>query len=118
MNFDEWLNKNENWENERKEKLSLRRSESANCLYEREEESTFAPRINKKSLRILKKKQKPSNENLARDNCASERLYHTFFVYQDRLKELKSKYTPTFKPKIITDYEKRRQKEFSSSYNF
>lgn len=92
--FNEWLSGIEKWVNLRQEKLRLKRCESASFLYEKDEDCTYHPKINQKSKNIIKKKK---YDNVPQ---VSQRLYNTYFVYQEKKKELEKKYTPTFKPKV------------------
>ena len=97
VNFKEWLAENEQWDNQRQEKLKLKRSESASYLFEKDENCTYHPKINKRSKELIRRRENCSCEHI---KDTSQRLYNTFFEYKERKKQLEKKYTPSFKPKI------------------
>lgn len=101
LNFNKWINKNNEWENQRKMKLELLKDEIEE--FEGDDELKFKPEINKNSERIVRSKGEDFSKRIfvSRDNKNS-------FV-QKHLKDNK----PTFTPKINKKFKIR-----NDYYNF
>lgn len=91
--FDEWVQKNERWDYERKVKLQHLKEEIKEFETEADE-LKFKPEINKKSELIVKSKGKP----------LSVRLSYIEETREDFAKRKMEEMLPSFKPKINKNY--------------
>ena len=91
--FDEWIQKNEKWNNKRIAKIDKLKEEIKE--FENDDELTFQPEINKNSEKIIKEKGKP----------LSMRLYYVKESREEFVKRKLDELLPSFQPKINKNYQ-------------
>ena len=91
--FDEWIQKNEKWNNKRIAKIDKLKEEIKE--FENDDELTFQPEINKNSEKIIKEKGKP----------LSMRLSYVKESREEFVKRKLDELLPSFQPKINKNYQ-------------